>query len=136
MAVALDNKTARIVWALLARGGTYRAAALAAQRVAGAERHRGVGRTKEGMAHSRRDGTGKPRLSPVPYEHAMGDLDPARELHTGQHRHGGAQTGRTDGSIRLRDHPESTLALKGASTEGERPLLWERLPARRRFRKT
>lgn len=30
VAVALANKTARIVWALLARGGTYRAPALAA----------------------------------------------------------------------------------------------------------
>ena len=30
VAVALANKTARIVWALLARGGIYRAPALAA----------------------------------------------------------------------------------------------------------
>ena len=41
--------------------------------------------------------------------------------HTGQHRPGGAQTGRTDGSIRLRDrHLSIHLALKGASTEGKR----------------
>ncbi len=57
VAVALANKTARIVWALMARGGIYRTQRwLPDQLRCGT---RGVGRTKEGMAHSRRDGTEK-----------------------------------------------------------------------------
>jgi len=56
----------------------------------------------------------------VPHEHAMGDLDPVRELHTGQNRHGGAQTGRTDGSIRLRGrHPPIRTCAEGGVHRGE-----------------
>ena len=60
VAVALANKTARIVWALLAKGGIYRAPELAAQPPQ-LHRRRSVGRTKEGITHSRRDGIGKTR---------------------------------------------------------------------------
>src|SRR6267378_6742821 len=55
-------------------------------------------------------------------EHALGDMDQAREL---PYRPAAAQrriTGRTDGSIRLRATaiPKFSLATKGASTDGER----------------
>ena len=58
---------------------------------------------------------------PQCFEHALGDLDPARELPyrpAADHR---CITGRTDGSIRLRATtiPKFPLAKKGASTDGK-----------------
>jgi hypothetical protein len=58
---------------------------------------------------------------PQCFEHALGDLDQAREL---PYRPAAAQrriTGRTDGSIRLRATaiPKFSLATKGASTDGK-----------------
>jgi hypothetical protein len=57
---------------------------------------------------------------PQRFEHAAGEMDPAREL---PYRPAAAQRrirGRTDGSIRLRAKviPKFPLARKGASTEG------------------
>ncbi len=62
---------------------------------------------------------------PQCFEHALGDLDPARELPyrpAADHR---CITGRTDGSIRLRATtiPKFSLATKGASTDGQRRRL-------------
>jgi hypothetical protein len=60
---------------------------------------------------------------PECFEHALGDMDQAREL---PYRPAAAQRrirGRTDGSIRLRTTaiPKFSLATKGASTDGKRP---------------
>ena len=57
---------------------------------------------------------------PQRFEHASGEMDPAREL---PYRPAAAQRrirGRTDGSIRLRAKaiPKFPLARKGASTDG------------------
>ena len=61
---------------------------------------------------------------PECFEHALGDMDQAREL---PYRPAAAQRrirGRTDGSIRLRTTaiPKFSLATKGASTDGKRTL--------------
>src|SRR6516165_9015602 len=58
---------------------------------------------------------------PQCFEHALGEMDQARELPyrpaAAQHR----TRGRTDGSIRLRTTtiPKFSLATKGASTDGK-----------------
>lgn len=80
--VALANKMARIVWALLAKGGSYRApAAVAAQ--AGIDvrgcRGREVGRRRV-WHNSRRDGAGRTREWQSATQARKADLDPVREL--------------------------------------------------------
>jgi len=62
---------------------------------------------------------------PQCFEHALGEMDQAREL---PYRPAAAQRrirGRTDGSIRLRATAilKFSLARKGASTDGKRSLL-------------
>jgi len=54
-------------------------------------------------------------------EHALGDLDPARELPYRPAADYRCITGRTDGSIRLRANttPKFSLAKRGASTDGK-----------------
>ena len=69
-------------------------------------------------------------------EHALGDLDPARELPyrpAADHR---CTTGRTDGSIRLRATAirKFSLAKKGASTDGKRTFGGRVGPAQRASR--
>ena len=62
--VALANKTARVVWALLVKGGVYRAPGVAAQARRGCE---GVGRTKAGHgATVGETGLGQPVCNTVP----------------------------------------------------------------------
>ena len=59
---------------------------------------------------------------PPCFEHAMGDLDPVRELPyrpaalTSPHQ----QAGQMAASDYVSDHSEISLALKGASTDGKR----------------
>src|SRR5712691_9682723 len=70
---------------------------------------------------------------PKCFEHALGVMDPARELPyrpAADHRR---IRGRTDGSIRLRATAilKFSLAGKGASTDGQRPLHQFKVPARR-----
>src|SRR5215472_16982445 len=57
---------------------------------------------------------------PQCFEHALGDLDPARELPYRPAANHRCITGRTDGSIRLRATtiPKIPLAKRGASTDG------------------
>jgi len=57
---------------------------------------------------------------PLCFEHAMGDLDPVRESHTGQRLSSCRIQGRTDDSIRscAATTPTFSLAWKGASTDG------------------
>src|SRR5690349_6084471 len=58
---------------------------------------------------------------PLCFEHALGDLDPVRELHTGRRLSSCRIQGRTDDSIRPRAAtiPTFSLAWKGASTDGK-----------------
>ena len=100
VAVALANKMARIIWALLARSEDYRAPVAAGVSLARPEVVGGVGRSKEGMAQQsvRRDR--KNQCFPPCSKHALGDLDPVRELPYGPAA-SRCTTGRTDGSIRL-----------------------------------
>src|SRR3712207_3542258 len=105
----------RSVWALLVKGGTYRAPAMAAWIRRG---HRGVGRAEGGHgATVGETGSGQPGCNTVPRVRDL-DLDPLRELPCRPAVHGRAR-GRTDGSIRLRVTAflMFSLALKGASTD-------------------
>ena len=76
--VALANKMARIIWALLVKGGIYQSSGRGG---VGRPRSRGrEGERKESMAQQSarrgRDNQGFPQC----FEHASGDLDPVREL--------------------------------------------------------
>src|SRR3712207_4052272 len=105
----------RSVWALLVKGGTYRAPAMAAWIRRG---HRGVGRAEGGHgATVGETGSGQPGCNAVPRVRQL-DSDPLRELPCRPAVHGRAR-GRTDGSIRLRVTAILTfsLAQKGASTD-------------------
>src|SRR3712207_3975313 len=105
----------RSVWALLVKGGTYRAPAMAAWIRRG---HRGVGRAEGGHgATVGETGSGQPGCNTVPRVRRL-DLDPVRELPCRPAVHGRAR-GRTDGSIRLRVTAILTFSLapKGASTD-------------------
>lgn len=120
--VALANKLARIIWALLAKGGSTELRSRPNKSVAnGVE---GVGGTK-GRYGARSIETGlETRRERSASEHALMIWNRSANSHTGPRHLQGRIGGRTDVSTRLRakDQPENSLALTGVSTDVHRPI--------------
>jgi len=115
--VALANKTARIVWALMAKGGTYRTPAAAGKSAPRAGR-KGVRRSNgEYGATVNETGSGKPDHGYAPRARQI-ELDPIRELPYGPAACDSRNRGRTHVSTRPRSElfEKILLASTGAST--------------------
>ncbi len=117
--VALANKMARVVWALLAKGGVYQAPVVAAvQSPARPRGCRGVGRSEEGYGATL-ERRGRENQCATPYrEDAALIWTRSADSHPGPRHETRRIRGRTHVSTRQRAAPSLTILLapKGAST--------------------
>jgi hypothetical protein len=118
--VALANKMARIVWALLVKGGTYRTPAVAAYADHDREDVRASGRRV--WRNSRRDEAGTTRGFHCASSTLWVIWTRSANSHKGRRLSSCRIQGRTDDSIRPRAAtiPTFSLAWRGASTDGNR----------------
>src|SRR4051812_40533529 len=117
--VALANKMARIVWALLAKGGVYRAPVVAAAQPSARPRGcRGGGRSEEGYGATG-ERRGRENQCATPYrEYAALIWTRSANSHPGPRHETRRIRGRTHLSTRRRAAPSTPILLapKGAST--------------------
>ena len=119
--VALANKMARIVWALLVKQENYRAPVAAKARSWRARGRQRCSRSKEGMAQQSARRGRKNQMYSSCLEHAFMIWFRSANSHTGPQLHRCIR-GRTDGSIRLRANLlQKPLASGGASTDEYTP---------------